>query len=347
MTKKIIRSIVAVVLSTGSMAVLAQQPPAAGAPASQTIRLNVEVETKAGEPVGGLSQNDFKLLDNNAPQTMTSFKEVTLGQEPVEVILLIDAVNAKFDTAAFARDEVMRYLHSNGAKLPTRTTIAVLTDKGVKAAQGFSTDGNAVSEALTQNASGLREISRAAGFWGATERLQICLNAVREVGEYGAKLPGRKIVLWISPGWPLLTGPGIQLDGNQERQIFGEIVSISTQLREANVSIYNINPLGPGENLTRADYYQAYTKGVSKPNQTDIADLGLQVLSLQSGGLALQGSTDVAGEIERSLKDVKSWYEITFPAAHSEKPNEYHHIEVKVDKPGATARTRDGYYAQP
>jgi hypothetical protein len=28
-------------------------------------------------------------------------------------------------------------------------------------------------------------------------------------------------------------------------------------------------------------------------------------------------------------------------------PNEYHALEIKLGKPGLTARTRTGYYAQP
>jgi VWFA-related protein len=346
MAKKIVSWAVAVALlpATG---IVAQQAPSAGMAAARTVRLNVEAETKSGEPVSGLTQQDFKLLDNGAPQNMTSFKEVSAGQEQVEVIVLIDAVNANFDTASYVRDQVQKFLGLNGGKLTQSTTIAVLTDKGVQAANGFSTDGNALLAELNQNTSGLREINRTAGFWGATERLQICLNAVRQVGQFGAGLPGRKIVLWISPGWPLLSGPRMDLDANQERQIFGDVVSLSTQLREANVTIYNINPLGPGENLMRADYYEEFTKGVNKPSQVDIADLSLQVLAVQSGGLALEGSTDVAGSLVRCLKDVRTWYEITFPAGVPEKPDEYHHVEVKVDKPGVTARTRDGYYAQP
>jgi hypothetical protein len=44
---------------------------------------------------------------------------------------------------------------------------------------------------------------------------------------------------------------------------------------------------------------------------------------------------------------MEPWYEISFVAAGADYPNDYHHIEIKVDKPGLMARTRDGYYAQP
>jgi hypothetical protein len=71
------------------------------------------------------------------------------------------------------------------------------------------------------------------------------------------------------------------------------------------------------------------------------------VLATQSGGLAIEGDSDVTGNIKRCLNDVQSWYEITFDPLPADKPNEYHHIEIKLDKPGLIARTRTGYYANP
>jgi hypothetical protein len=40
-------------------------------------------------------------------------------------------------------------------------------------------------------------------------------------------------------------------------------------------------------------------------------------------------------------------YELTFNAPDDARPNEYHRVCVKVDKPKLLIRTRDGYYAQP
>ena len=144
MAKKIVSWAVAMAMLP-AMGMVAQQSAAPGMTTSRTVRLNVEAETKSGEPVSGLTQQNFRVMDNGAPQNVTSFKEVSVGQEQVEVIVLIDAVNANFDTAAYARDQVQRFLHSNGGKMSQPTTIAVLTDKGVQAAKSFSTDGNALS----------------------------------------------------------------------------------------------------------------------------------------------------------------------------------------------------------
>lgn len=338
--------ILAAAFLAGAVTVAAQAPPSSE-PATRSIHLNVAVTTKQDAPVAGLAQQDFTLLDNGTPEQMTSFKAVNLGQEPVEVILLLDAVNARFSTMAYERDEVQKFLKTNGGKMAHPTTIAVLTDKGAEIQKGFSTDGNVLSGLFDHYTSGLREINRSSGYWGATEQLDISLNALRELTAFTAKLPGRKIVLWISPGWPLLSGVRSDISSKEEDQIFDNIVAFSTQLRLANITLYNVNPVGAGESPLRTGYYREFVKGVRKPDQTVLGDLGLQVLAAQSGGLVLESSNAIAGMLQQCLSDVDSWYEITLNMPPAEKPNEYHHVEVKVDKPGLTARTRDGYYAQP
>ena len=51
--------------------------------------------------------------------------------------------------------------------------------------------------------------------------------------------------------------------------------------------------------------------------------------------------------IQKCLADANSWYEIAFDPPPPDKPNEYHHIEVRLDQPGLVARTRTGYYSNP
>ena len=316
-------------------------------PAPRSILLNVVVAPKSGPAVANLQQQDFTVLDNKTERPITSFKAVTAGQEPVEVILLLDAVNTGFRMVAYIREGVEKFLQANGGKLSAPTAVAVLTDKGLQAQPNFTTDGNALSNFVQNDSVALREVTRAAGYWGANERFGISMNGFRQLAGAASRLPGRKIVLWISPGWPLLSGVRTYLDSRQEDQIFHDIVFFSSQLRQDNVTVYNINPLGVGEPLLRADYYQAFLAGVAKPSQTQIGDLGLQVISVQSGGLALESNSDVTGMLNQCMEDTKSWYEITFDAAPAERPDQYHHIEIRVDKPGLIARTRTGYYAQP
>ena len=159
--------------------------------------------------------------------------------------------------------------------------------------------------------------------------------------------PGRKLIIWISPGWPYLSGPNIQLDKKQEDSIFADVVSLSTQLRQSHTTLYSIDPIGPSDSVFRTMYYRAFLKGVKKPNQTDLGDLSLQVLASQSGGLASSGSSDIAGSLRRCIADADAFYELTFDPPPAEQPNEYHHLDLLVAKPGLTGRTREGYYLQP
>ncbi len=319
-------------------------------PAQQTraVHLNVAVTEKSGAPVPDLTQQDFTLSDNNAMAPIASFRAATLASEPVHVILVLDAANTRFTEVAYEQEQLQKFLKSNGGKLAYPTNLAVLTDTGTQSEQTFTTDGNALSASLDHYSAGLRDIRRSTGIYGADERLELSLKAVQQLTSYAAPLPGRKILIFLSPGWPLLSGPRIELDAKQQKQIFGNIVSFSTQLRQANVTLYSVNALGAEEGVLRANYYQEFLKGVSTPSKVDLGDLALPVLALQSGGLALQGSTDVADSLRRCFLDLRSWYEIDFTPPPSDAPEAaYHHIDLKLDKPGLTLRTRDGYYTQP
>jgi VWFA-related protein len=118
-------------------------------------------------------------------------------------------------------------------------------------------------------------------------------------------------------------------------------------MRNANITLYNINPVGVSESLERTDFYQAFLKGVGRVTDVQPGDLGVQVLAIQSGGLATESNSDVNGMIRKCLADVDSWYEIGFDPTPADKPNQYHHLDVKVGQRDLVVRTRDGYYANP
>ena len=86
---------------------------------------------------------------------------------------------------------------------------------------------------------------------------------------------------------------------------------------------------------------------MKKARQVQIGNLALQVLAAQSGGRVLNSDNDVAGEIATCVADANAFYVLSFDGLPGDGPNEYHALEIKIDKPGLTARTRSGYYAQP
>jgi VWFA-related protein len=323
-----------------------QQPVAPTQASGSRIYLDVVVTPKSGAPVGDLQQQDFTLLDNKSPQTITSFKMVTGREAPVEVVLVIDAVNNTAQSVSFARIEMDKFLRAEGGHLAYPFAVAIFTDKGTQIVANFSSDGNALAAALQQDNPGLRDIGRSSGYYGATERLQLSLTALRQLIAGVAPHQGRNLMLWVSPGWPLLSGPGTELDSKQQQQIFTDIVSLSARLIQARVTLYGIDPSGSGESMMRTSYYKEFLKGISKPSQVDVADLGLPVIAIQSGGLALNSSNNIASMVRECVAETP-YYEISFDPPAAKQRDEYHRLEIQLDKPGLTARTRQGYYAQP
>lgn len=331
----------------GSLVAAPAQPPQqASAPSSQSFPLQAVVDTKAGQPSSQLTQKDFTVLENKTPRPITSFKVASPEDEPINIIIVVDGVNIPHDYIPYARAGITKFLKANNGRLTSPTSIVILTDDGLQFDNTFTTDGNALAEALDHRTIGLRAIQRDSQ-WEPQERLDASLKAFEKLITFSRSIPGRKFVLWVAPGWPLLSGPNVELTWHQEERVFNEVVGLSTEIRDAGLTVYSLNSLGVDEPTQQANFYLEFVKGLTKPNNAFFGNLGLQVLAVQSGGLVLEANTDIQGMIQRCMTDTQSWYEIGFDPLPSNKPNEYHHIEVKVDRPGLVARTRDGYYANP
>jgi len=199
-------SLLVAALSISPLAMLRAQVPAQDDSESMTI--NVTVSTRSGEPVEGLTKDDFTLADNKHPESITGFRALT--RVVTGVVIVLDAVNLPYSQVSFARQQLERYFSAN-SHLAQPTALGVLESSGLKMQPGFTTDGTELRSELDHYSIGLRELPRSTGFYGAEERLQLSLSMFKGLI---AQLPreGMKRIIWISPGWPLLGGPGIQLN---------------------------------------------------------------------------------------------------------------------------------------
>jgi hypothetical protein len=61
------------------------------------------------------------------------------------------------------------------------------------------------------------------------------MDALFQLATRESARPARKIILWISPGWPILSGPSVeqQMDPKQQQRNFSDVVKLSTLLRQA------------------------------------------------------------------------------------------------------------------
>jgi VWFA-related protein len=326
-----------------------QEPSPATQPGTDTINLDVVVTAKSGPPVSGLQQQDFTILDNKVPQTITSFHVVRGREAPIEVVLVVDDVNTGIEHIAYERSEIDKFLKTDGGQLAHPVILGFLTDAGLQVEGDFSNDGNALSAALDKYTLGLHSILRSGGIYSAQERFQVSMKALFELGTHEAGRPGRKLILWISPGWPIFSSPGVeqQMDAKQQQQIFDNVVGLSNLLRQGHITLYSIDPLGSADFGGRAFRWESFTKGISKPSQAEWGNLALQVIATQSGGVVRTSSNDISGSMKESLGDTLAYYEISFSPPLDQKRDEYHHLEVRMADRKLTARTSQGYYAQP
>ncbi|HTV57539.1 MAG TPA: VWA domain-containing protein [Verrucomicrobiae bacterium] len=331
--------------------------PPAPAAASKEITLYVQVTDKSGAQVRGLTEQDFTLLDNKQPQPIASFRAVNAGRghgapdptnPPIEVIMVVDAVNVEFHVVAYERGQIRNYLLSNGGELEYPTSLALLTDNGPQIQRGYSQDGHVLAALYDKLETGLRTVTRSQGVYGAEDRFGISLSAISGLASFETTQPGRKILIWISPGWPLLSGPEMELSKKDEEQLFRSIVGFSTGLQRARITLDAIDPLGLADaGGLRVDFYKEFLNGVKSPSNVLPGDLALQVMAVHSGGIVINSTNDLASAIARCAADADAYYILTFDPPTAAKPDEYHSLEVKVDKPKLTARTRTGYYSQP
>jgi len=315
---------------------------------NRTMTLDVVVTDKSDAPVSGLQLSDFKLFDNMQPQNLVSVQAASAmspnADPPVEVFLVYDAINMPFIARANQRQLLVDYFNQNGKVLDLPTSLLVLTDNGISEQNRPTRDGAALLRVLDASYSGFMQIKRYEGLEGALLREEDSLKALNLFAVQQSKRPGRKLFIWLGEGWGVASKPN-SIGGPKRRQsIYDYIATLSTALREARITLYEIIPVS---GIGRGDIYMQYVKGVRDINHADLGDLSLPVLATQTGGQVLMGIRDLASLIDRCVTDAKTYYVLTYnppPAAH---PNEYHDIVIKVDRPGLTARTRIGYYSQP
>jgi VWFA-related protein len=345
--------------SAGSQSAPAAAQPAANpsqsAPDSNqagAISLDVLVTDKSGAPVTGLQAGDFKLLlGKKQQQNIVSVREAgsTIAQsdQPAVAILVVDAVNAWILTVSAERQLLAKYFEEN-SQLPIPVYLVIFTDQGMKIHTPATQDGKALEDFLNANTTDLHNVKRPDGWFGDMEREQLSLKTLNYLTSQVTSMPGRKLFIWLSPGWNLQTNG--QWDGaskSDQQVLYDNTASTLNALRAARVTVYSIDPSGPSREMTFGPTYEAFLKGLDVPKHADYGYLLLQVLAIQTGGQALYSSNNLSSLISKSIGETKAYYVLTFNPPPATHPSELSDIEVQVDKPGVKARTRTVYYSSP
>jgi VWFA-related protein len=337
------------------------------------IILNVHVSDSAGKPHPELSQADFTVLDNAQARNLVTFRSIEGAAGGAHVVLVLDALNNfTRQIHSFAKD-IEQYLKEGEESLPAPVSIGLFSGYGIDLGKP-SRDRSALLAELKSKTADLHatgcvtQQDRASntiqpyspGAYGnvrngSTQEL-VCKNdrfvasinalslfARREVDE-----PGRVIVIWLGPGWPMLTDKAFTPDPPELKQSFFErLVSLSTLLREAQVTVDAVGSPDDSINPQTPDIHDyKFFDGISSPDQVSAADMGLHPLAHQTGGRIFPETKDVAGQIRECVNDAASYYVLSFDAPPAPGFGEFHTLAVKIDKPGLDVRTNTLYYAE-
>jgi VWFA-related protein len=234
----------------------AQQQPVATSPVirteSRVVLVDAVVTDKKGNYVHNLTQKDFKVYEDNKEQAVTSFSFGSDTSGPVSaqkhyMILFFDnssmalpdqiqarAAATKFIAEGAGPDRLMAVVDFGGSLLVRQnfTTNADLLTGAVSGVKNPNIETNGQSAALANPvmvaSSSLSSISNAEADYGA----RTMLLAIRSLAKNLRAVPGRKMLILFSAGFPLTT----------ER--LSELTATIDACNKANVSIYSLDVRG-------------------------------------------------------------------------------------------------------
>jgi VWFA-related protein len=156
------------------------------------------VNDAAGNPVTGLTGDDFTVLDNGQPRPVTSFRAINGAAAPTDAqaILLVDTISNSLGSIAAEREQMEAFLGRAGGRLPLPVSIVLLADAGARIDQP-TRDGNVLLAELKKTFTAIPTINAAMSGAGAIDCFQRSLRALNQLMACEGARPGRKLLLWI------------------------------------------------------------------------------------------------------------------------------------------------------
>ena len=187
--------------------------------------------------------------------------------------------------------------------------------------------------------------------------LSFTINAIKDLVNSLAGMPGRKAILYVSDGVPMMAGQDIfyavQNKFGQETGSLTEAFSydasrrfteLTSQANANRVTFYPIDAAG----LRVFGSISAENQGPGQGIMIDSIEISnlqstLQMMAEKTGGMAVINSNSAMPMLERIAQDFNTYYSLGYSPPHF-GDGRYHKVEVKVKgKKGLVVRHREGY----
>lgn len=268
------------------------------------VLLDVSVTDAQGNPIHGLTQNDFAVQEDGQPQTILSFdafdfdKGMTYtppSHHPLPAntfldlpstpergplyVLYYDLVNIPHDDQITARKQLVSFIQSKpeGA----RFAIFVASDD-LHLIQGFTADREKLLATVNpkENHPHLPEIFLMGINFGQDDRLATA-SRLSAIAQYLAPLPGRKNLIWFASKFPLSLFPS----KNDPAIYMKEAKKTLDLLASSEVAVYTVDTSGVVINEVYAPPNDAGSGDDGAGLTSDIRDKGVTFPNTTKGAL--------------------------------------------------------------
>jgi VWFA-related protein len=341
---------------------------------SRLTVVDVTATDASGQPVHGLTQSDFTLLEDGKPQPIRNFEEVKSQyvEPPRELppnvytnvsqpapssavnILLMDFANeAPRDSTnpqQLARSTQMQHLVKQAAldaidQMTPGTRVAILS----------MTNNLRILEGFTSNQAILKAAVNAAPY-------DLDGNAISGAGKSSNRNNTSTFDKNSGGG-----DQGVQADERNRMvlETFDQIAAdVATMKGRKNLIWFTVGIPEITDPAQRPADLPDYTKGldqaydmltaaqvsvypVDAAGVTALSErqLSEEAVAAATGGVAYSGTNDMAHAVLKAIDNGANYYSIAYVPASAKNDGIYHKIEVKVDRPGVHMVFRQGYYA--
>jgi len=304
---------------------------------SRVVLTDVTVTDKQGNPVTGLTQQNFQIFDNGKPQALASFEEHReqtahleeaaaapgsfsndiLRDPPPQVnVLLFDTTTIHIVDQMYLFAQMQQWV----AALPAGEPVAVFSRHGGSAIRlcGFTDDHSKVLAAIRQAIPRLRS----PGAWMATD-----IETLQQMAVYLGQIPGRKNLIWFTGGSNLFLNTNPAQTAFQDPQLEQELQAMYDMVEKERITIYPIDARG----LT-----------VQAPNP--FQQIQMREEAEATGGEAYMNTNGLAQATQHILDTDGDYYTLTYNPKALRNDGKWHSVKVVLDKEGDRLSYRRGYY---